>query len=318
MRTRFGLIALLLSTALPAVISLSATEAGAIVNIQSLGASARSSALGNAYVAVADNGDAVFANPAGLANVNGRQLAYTNVSLLFSGIDGDDLGQHVASFTQPLGEKMALGVGYERIGSDLMSENGAFVSLGYSISSALQLGVTTKYLFWSVEDFDSNDPVSGESAGSIGVDVGALWQTPVQNARLGVMVKNVLQPNATCDCAAAGAPALESGAGDIPMDLAVGVSYQIENTLFSVQWAMRDLTGDASEKRLVVGGETTLVEGLMLRGGGSRIFEDDASGDINAGLGYRWNQLLFDYGYHIPLDLTETNGSHRFSLIWQL
>ncbi|MEE3334773.1 MAG: hypothetical protein VX255_00145, partial [Candidatus Latescibacterota bacterium] len=67
MRTRFGLIALLLSTALPAVISLSATEAGAIVNIQSLGASARSSALGNAYVAVADNGDAVFANPAGLA-----------------------------------------------------------------------------------------------------------------------------------------------------------------------------------------------------------------------------------------------------------
>ncbi|MEE3041724.1 MAG: hypothetical protein VX948_12715, partial [Candidatus Latescibacterota bacterium] len=163
------------------LICLATIEAGAIVNIQSLGASARSSALGNAYVAVADNGDAVFANPAGLANVNGRQLAYTNVSLLFSGIDGDDLGQHVASFTQPLGEKMALGVGYERIGSDLMSENGAFVSLGYSITSALQLGVTTKYLFWSVEDFDSNDPVSGKSAGSIGVDVGALWQTPVQN-----------------------------------------------------------------------------------------------------------------------------------------
>jgi hypothetical protein len=23
---------------------------------------------------------------------------------------------------------------------------------------------------------------------------------------------------------------------------------------------------------------------------------------------------MFDYGYHIPLDLTETNGSHRFSL----
>ena len=318
MRTRYGLIALLLSTAFPAVICLTATDAGAIVNIQSLGASARSTALGNAYVAVADNGDAVFANPAGLATVDGRQLGYTNVSLLFSGIDGDNLGQHVASFTQPLGSKMALGLGYERIGSDLMSENGAFLSLGYAVSSDLQLGVTAKYLFWSVEDFDSDDPVSGESAGSIGVDVGALWQTPVQNARLGVMLKNALQPNATCDCAGAGAPALESGAGDIPMDLALGVSYQIENSLVSVQWAMRDLTGDASESRLVVGGETKLVEGLMLRGGGSRIFEDDASGDLNAGLGYRWNQLLFDYGYHIPLDLTETNGSHRFSLVWKL
>ena len=318
MRTRSGLIALLLSTALPAVICLTVTDAGAIVNIQNLGASARSTALGNAFVAVADNGDAVFANPAGLATVNDRQLGYTNVSLLFSGIDGDNLGQHVASFTQPLGEKMALGVGYERIGSDMMSENGAFVSLAYSITSDLQLGVTTKYLFWSVEDFDSNDPVSGESAGSIGVDVGALWQTPMQNARLGLMVKNVLQPNAICDCAKSGAPALESGAGDIPMDLAVGASYQLENSLVSVQWSIRDLTGDSSESRLVVGGETKLVEGLMLRGGGSRIFEEDASGDLNAGLGYRWNQLLFDYGYHIPLDLTETNGSHRFSLVWQL
>ena len=79
MRTRSGLIALLLSIALPAVICLTATDAGAIVNIQSLGSSARSSALGNAYVAVADNGDAVFANPAGLATVNSRQLGYTNV-----------------------------------------------------------------------------------------------------------------------------------------------------------------------------------------------------------------------------------------------
>ena len=102
------------------------------------------------------------------------------------------------------------------------------------------------------------------------------------------------------------------------MDLAVGVSYLISNSLVSGQWATRDLGGDSSENRLIVGGETKLVEGLLMRAGGSRIFEDDASGDLNAGLGYQWNQLLFDYGYHIPLDLTETNGSHRFSLAWQL
>lgn len=296
----------------------SVTAAGAVVNIQSVGASARSSALGNAFVAVADNGDAVFANPAGLATVEGRQLSYTNVSLLFSGIDGDNLGQHVASFTQPLGGKLMLGLGYERIGSDLMSENGAFLSLGYQVSRTLQVGLTGKYLFWAVDDFDAADPVSGQSAGAPGLDVGVLWTTPVQGARFGMMVKNALQPNVACDCAAAGAPALASGAGDIPMDLAVGMSYQIGNSLVSVQWASRDVTGDAAENRLVVGGETKLVEGLLLRAGGSRIFQDDASGDLNAGLGYGWNQLQFDYGYHIPLDLTETNGSHRFSLAWKL
>jgi len=42
----------------------------------------------------------------------------------------------------------------------------------------------------------------------------------------------------------------------------------------------------------------------------------NASGDLDAGLGYRWNKVNFDYGYHIPLDLTETNGTHRFSLAW--
>lgn len=296
------------------VMGCTAWSADAVVNIQSLGASARSAALGNAFVAVADNGDAIFANPAGLATVAGRTLGYTNVSLLFSGIDGDNLGQHVASFTQPVGGKMVLGLGYERIGSDLMSENGAFLSLGYQVSRTLQLGLTSKYLFWSVDDFDAADPLSGASAGAIGVDLGVLWTTPVQGARLGVMLKNVNKPNVAADKAGS----IPSDAGALPMDLAVGVSYNITNSLVSVQWATRDLGGDSSENRLIVGGETKLVQGLQLRAGGSRIFEDDASGDLNAGLGYEWNQLTFDYGYHIPLDLTETNGSHRFSLAWKL
>ncbi|MEE2658198.1 MAG: hypothetical protein VX733_06810, partial [Candidatus Latescibacterota bacterium] len=50
-----------------ALVGFAVGASDAVVNIQNLGASARSSALGNAFVAVADNGDAVFANPAGLA-----------------------------------------------------------------------------------------------------------------------------------------------------------------------------------------------------------------------------------------------------------
>jgi hypothetical protein len=292
------------------------TVSEAVVNIQNLGAGARSASLGNAFVAVADNGDAMFANPAGLATLTGRQVAYTNVSLLHSGLEEDDLGQHVVSLTQPLGGRLALGVGYERIGSEQMSENGAFLGVGYRLSRDLQLGLTGKYVFWQVSDFDSNDPVSGQSAGSVGADVGLLWRTPFQGARLGVQLQNVLQPNATCNCGSGGS--LESGAGDLPMDLSVGVSHRRDQMLLSVQWSVRDVGGEGSESRLVLGGETSLVEGLMLRAGGSRAFEEDAKGDLNAGLGYRWNKMLFDYGYHIPLELSEANGSHRFSLAWQL
>ena len=286
--------------------------ADAVVNIQNIGAGARSSALGNSFVAVADNGDAVFANPAGVAQMQHREVAYTNVSLLFEGIDGDNLGQHVASFVQPLGSRLGLGIGFERIGSDLLSENGGFLSLGYELSSTLMVGVTGKYLFWNVSDIPDDpvngpDPLSNQSNGAIGLDVGLLWKSPIQDAQVGVLLKNANEPNL----------AKTGGLGDagaLPMDLHVGASLPVAATsMVTVQWVVRDLT-DETDSRVVVGGETRLVEGLMLRAGGSKLFQDDASGDLNAGLGYKREKLLFDYGYHIPLDLTETNGAHRFSL----
>jgi len=62
-----------------------AFSAEAVVNIQNVGAGARSMALGNSFVAVADNPDAVFENPAGLLQIEKKQIAYTNVSLFFRG-----------------------------------------------------------------------------------------------------------------------------------------------------------------------------------------------------------------------------------------
>jgi len=300
-----------------AVLLCSVIAAGAVVNIQNVGAGARSAALGNSFVAVADDADAVFENPAGLGQLTKKQLAYTNVSLFFGGIEGDDLGQHVVSYVQPLGSKLGLGLGYERIGSDLMSENGAFLSLSYKLSKSLSMGLTGKYLFWSVGDIPADngraDPLSNTSNGGVGVDLGVLWKIPVEGTQLGLMVKNVNQPNV-----AKGTVAGDADAGKLPMDLAVGLSHRLRGTsLVSLQWVMRDVTGDESDSKVVVGGEIELVEGLQVRAGGAKLFEEDATGDLNAGLGYRWNKLQFDYGYHIPLDLTETNGAHRFSFAYE-
>ena len=293
-----------------------AQSSDGVVNIQNVGSGARAQGLGNSFVAVADNADAVFANPAGLGQVTQRQVAYTNVSLLYAGIEGDDLGQHVVSYAQPLGDKLGLGLGYERIGSSLMSENGAFVSLSYQVERRLQVGLSAKYLFWSVgsipDDEGRADPLSNQSAGNVGVDLGLLWQSPVQGAQVGVLLKNINQPNV-----AYGEVAGDPDAGALPMDVHVGVGYRLSSqSLVSVQYVRRDLTGEGSDHGLVVGGETQLVEGLLLRAGGRRLLEEDAGGGLNAGLGYRWNQLVFDYAYDIGLDLTETNGAHRFSFAY--
>lgn len=290
----------------------SAMAARAVANIQNIGAGARAAALGNSFVAVADDGDAVFENPAGLGQISHRAIAYTNVSLLYSGIDGDNLGQHVASYVQPLGSRMGFGLGYERIGSDLMAENGAFVSVSYKLGQNLNLGLTGKYLFWQVDNFDAADPVSGSTKGNVGVDVGALWRSPIQGAQVGLLVKNVNQPNMAKTKVAG-----ESDAGKLPMDVHLGASYRLnENSLLSAQWILRDVS-DQKSSRLLVGGEMRVVGGLLLRAGGSKLFETDASGDLNAGLGYRLGKVQFDYGYNLPLDLTETNGAHRFSFGYQ-
>ena len=293
--------------------------AHAVNNIQNVGAGARSAALGNSFVAVADDGDAVFYNPAGVAQLEARQLMYTNVSLFFGGIEGDDLGQHVVSYAHPLGSRLGVGLGYERIGSQLMSENGAFLSLGYRPTAGLSVGVNAKYLFWSVGDIPDDpvtgqaDPLSNKSAGAIGLDVGVLWKTPFWGVQMGAMLKNVNEPNVARDSVPG-----ESDAGALPMDASVGLAYRIGGvSLVSIEWVGRDLTGDDMDSRLVVGGETELVQGLQLRAGGSKLFQEDAAGDLNAGLGYSWRDVHFDYGYHIPLDLTETNGAHRFSFAYR-
>jgi hypothetical protein len=297
-----------------------AWTAEGVVNIQHLGAGARSAALGNSFAAVADNGDALFANPAGLSQVKKRQAAYTNVSLLFGGIEGDDLGQHLFSYAQPLGSRMGLGIGYERIGSELMSENGAFFGLSYKAGEKLRVGLTGKYVFWSVGEIPPDpvsnraDPLSNSSKGGVGLDLGVLWQSPFRGAMVGVEVVNLLKPSVASKKGAVGLP---SDAGQLPMDLHLGVAQRFGVSLVSVEWVMRDVGGEATDKRLVVGGETQLVEGLMVRAGGSKAFEEDSSGAVNAGLGYGWKKMWLDYSYHIPLELTETNGAHRFSLAYE-
>ena len=314
-----------------------AFSAEAVVNIQNVGAGARSMALGNSFVAVADNPDAVFENPAGLMQIEKKQIAYTNVSLFFGGIDGDNLGQHVFAYVQPMGSRMALGLGFEQIGSDLMSERGGFLSLGFGLSKNLNLGLNVKYLMWGVGEIPNNDPLSDESMGNLGVDLGVLWKSPVEGAKVGLLLKNINQPSMASRKGGEKID-LPDDAGKLPMDLHLGVAYQVNpQSMVSVQYVVRDFTAESvsmptgemeedgvtpkmadessQTAKLLVGGETRLAEGLMLRAGGSKIFEDDVSGDVNAGLGYRWStNMIFDYSYHIPLELRETGGAHRFSL----
>ncbi|MBI4531494.1 MAG: hypothetical protein HY709_08205, partial [Candidatus Latescibacteria bacterium] len=273
------------------------------------GIGARSTAMGDAFVSVADDPDAVFANPSGLAQVEKKEITYTNVSLFLTGIEGDNLDQHLIAAALPITPTLAVGVGYQRIGSDLLNENGAVASVSLKMKSDLYLGASVNLLWWKVGEIPNNDPLSDASKLSIGVDAGALYKSPWK-ANFGLFLKNINQPNMAKEevqqpfkLDAQGNYVLDasgnkvrdtsvdvSDAGKLPFDLHVGVSYPFTKSLLTAEVVIDDLSGER-ETRLLVGGEAELVPGFSLRAGGSQFLSENAVGDRpavqgNVGVGY--------------------------------
>lgn len=276
-------------------VALLATSSAGYVNIQNIDSGVRSLGLSNSLVAVADNSDAVFINPAGLGKLMRRQVTYTH-----GGVDG--LGRYMVSFGMPLNSKLGLGLGYERIGSSKLSENGAFLSLSYQVLNGLYMGGSAKYLFaiWSrLDQF-----YAGGHEGVVGVDVGLLWQSPFSGAQLGLFLRNANQPSTG-----------ESSASTLPTDLHVGAGYRVgTHVLLSVQYVRRDVTKVyfTTYRRWMMGVEVDFLEELVLRVG--RLERLDAGGvSLSMGLGYRLEYrgmgLLLDYAY-LESSLLP---AHRFS-----
>ncbi len=272
-------------------VALLATSSAGFVNIHTFDSGVRSLGLGNSFVAVADNTEAVFANPAGLGQLMRRQVTYT-----YGGIKKEyDIGRYMASFGMPLNTKLGLGLGYERIGSSLLSENGAFVSLSYQALSQLYVGVSAKYLFSILsptltEMIDNEDEVD---TATVGVDVGLLWQSPFSGVQVGLFIKNVNQPSA-------------GKASSLPMDVHVGAGYRVgTQALLSVQHVRRDVTGSRDSNLLshewMIGVEAHLLKGLVLRAGREHKFGFDDRVSLSVGLGlrleYREIGLLLDYAH---------------------
>ena len=281
-------------------VALIATSSAGFVNIQNIDSGVRSLGLGSSLVAVADNSDAVFINPAGLGQLMRRQMTYTH-----GGVP-DDLGRYMVSFGMPLNSKLGLGMGYERIGSSLLSENGAFVSLSYQALSGLYMGVSAKYLF-SILSPTLTEMIANEDevdTATVGVDLGLLWQSSFSGVQIGLFLRNANQPSTG-----------ESSALTLPTDLHVGAGYRVgTHVLLSVQYVRRDVTkvSFTTYRRWMMGVEVDFLEELVLRVG--RLERLDAGGvSLSMGLGYRLEYrgmgLLLDYAYLESRLLP----AHRFS-----
>jgi tetratricopeptide (TPR) repeat protein len=256
------------------------------------GAGARPLGMGGAYVAVADDGAAVYYNPAGLGFLQYREITLFNAWL----DEGTDY--MFGSAVYPILGFGAVGIAGARIGTDniifrdQLGQLGEFdyndgqywLSYGIKIFDNLALGTNLKYLNSSLGNFSS-------STGS--VDLGFLMQYK-NIVFLGVNAQDILS----------GKMKLGTKGEDIPSNIKAGIAFGYAWTDVSVLLAA---DADKTEKvgaKMHLGAELGFKNTLFLRGGYDRT-------DVTFGAGIKYKLVEFNYAFKGNSDLDAT---HRWGI----
>jgi hypothetical protein len=237
----------------------------------------RPAAFGNAYVAVADDPWAVAFNPAGLA-----LAAAPSVALFFSPrpFDLPELSTSALSAVFP-SRTGTIGAGVRRYGFALYRETSLSLAAAREARGIL-LGISLTCHLVSISGYGSS--------GTLGLDIGLLLPLG-EGWRWGACLKNVNAPTV--------------GASDerVPQCITTGIGYH-PDSLFTFALDLRKEPSLPLEPRL--GLEYRPVEAFALRGGWS-----GGSGELSAGVGWRWGTVEFDYAF---LSHHQLGGTHVASI----
>lgn len=265
-------------------------QAGAFLDFA---ASARSLGMGRAHAAVADDASAGYWNPAGLS-----QLERKDVVALYSQLfEETDFGS--ISFALPTIDWGTFGVSVAHLRSvgfkgrnDQAIETGEFdlndtailLSNGMRIRETLSIGLTAKVIRQKVQAFDDV---------SYGADVGFLW-TPHSAFQIGFAAKNVIAPEIT----------LKKESDTFPLDLRLGMKYELGS-----KWLFAVDVNQVENRSLKphIGAEYAVSELVALRGG---LMESE----MTAGLGVWFGDMGIDYAFGFndaASGIDDLGASHR-------
>ena len=266
-------------------------------------AGARASAMGGAYVAVADGVEAAFWNPADLTGVQGTQLIATHYEFfenlrheqfaLAGRMFGGGLAGSVrAMYSEPIEERDELGNLTGTFGAhDLEFQ----VAYGREISRGASVGIGTQVV---------KERIANESAMTWGVSAGAAFRPERWKGLQASVVMQHLGPSAHYDLEGQqGAPV------DLPLALQSGISWRrAMGHGLSILPAFDVRATVGRQPVAALGGELESDNGASLRLG---LREGDDISSFSAGFGWRFRSCRVDYAW-VPskLDLQDT---HRFS-----
>ena len=307
MRTKHFILSLILLSQ----ITFAQGQAGSL--FLTINPGARSNAMGEAQIGVANDVYATYYNPAGLTNLSTKEFSFMHTSYLPNLVD--DMSYDFLTFAMPFREGESIGghFTYLNLGDQISTDTngneiGSFSSYMYAlnVSYARQIdessswGVNGKYFYQELAVINSLDA----SSGSFAVDLGYFKHNAMDNPnlKLGAVLTNV-------------GPGVSFGDGEedpLPTRLGLGLSLL---TLEGQATVAFDFNYELNDQTVVtnLGAEFYLVEDFALRAG----FLSDPSGDLNyttLGLGADLGAIAFDVSYVIGGELDPHSNMVRFSL----
>lgn len=264
-----------------------------------LGIDARAIAMGEAQTGLADNVNAMYWNPSGLAQVEGLQLAFMH-NFHFMDMYHDYLG--VAT---PLGARGSVGLGayYWTSGTIMgMDETGTpttefsawDLALGlcyaHSLTPFLAGGGSLKVIMEKNEEEDGS---------ALAVDAGALIKPPVAGLSLGMAINNVGTELT-----------LVEESYPLPLTVRVGAAWKVP--LAGLALAGDLVVRNDDGPSLATGVEYTFAQVLALRLGYRTGSDLGALAGLRAGCGFRFQMIGLDYAF---APYGELGNSHRVSLL---
>ncbi|KPJ64961.1 hypothetical protein AMJ44_11700 [candidate division WOR-1 bacterium DG_54_3] len=295
------------------LLAVTIAEAGTSLDLGVAGVGARPLGMGKAYVAVADDANAVFANPAGLGLQKTWSLTSMSTKLL------NTANYTLAGSVIPL-DAGTIGIGYIGLNSpagylvdennkidDSLSYNSSEIILSYARNlkdimhgsnlGNLSVGASYKFINHKFDGFDG-------SAQGTSLDLGVIYK-PNENLSLGANIVNI--------------------AGKIKWDSGKEEEVESTNKLGGALKLMEgkllasaglDFSINSERPLLLHGGlEYRPLNFLSIRGGIDQdpIEKYETQTNFTMGIGLNFDGVSFDYAYHQDKNI-ESNARHYFSI----
>jgi hypothetical protein len=312
------------------------TKAGTTAaNFLGIDVGPRGTAMGSAYVSVANDVTAMYWNPAGIAKLNGFQATFSNTQWIadlqfnFAGIvlpleDFGTIGANATFLTMDQMERTTIA---NPDGTGEMFDAGSYaVGLSYarSLTDQFSIGFNVKYI---------NERLYNVTADGFAIDVGALFDTRLYGIMLGMSIANYgtkmqlggrdlliqydTDPNLFGNNPNINAN-LHTDEFELPLMFRVGVSVDLLKGLGNSNFILSaDALHPSDDVEYInVGGEYVFYNMFSLRTGYKGLFADDSEQGFNVGGGVRYTLMetttfYFDYSY---IDFGVFNAVHTFSV----